>query len=281
MKKEYLIVIVLTLIIVALLGVLFFVPSKKPANSNPLQGDDGIQITSPLLRKPTAVSSPLKVSGMIMGNGWVGFEGQVGTVKLLDGNGKEITSGILKATTDWMTFPVNFETILNFKEPETKTGILVFKNENPSGIPEKDRNFFMQVGFSQIRDIELGVFFVNSALSSSGEQDECKRVYKVLRYVPETKIVAEEAIKKLLGGPTDAEMLNGYFTSIPVGSKLNSISIENGVAKVDFNATTESGGGSCSMSARVAQITQTLLQFPTIKSVKISIDGRTGDIFQP
>ena len=49
----------------------------------------------------------------------------------------------------------------------------------------------------------------------------------------------------------------------------------------DFNNLTESGGGSCSMASRYAQIENTLKQFPTVSSVKLSINGRTGDIFQP
>jgi len=40
-------------------------------------------------------------------------------------------------------------------------------------------------------------------------------------------------------------------------------------------------GGSCRVSAIRSQITQNLLQFPTIKNVIISVNGRTEDILQP
>jgi spore germination protein GerM len=35
------------------------------------------------------------------------------------------------------------------------------------------------------------------------------------------------------------------------------------------------------MAMRVAQIRQTLLQFPTVKNITLSIEGQTEPIFQP
>jgi len=281
MKKEIWLLGVLGLIMVVLLAILFFAPAKQ----NPQLVNNDIQITLP--KANAEVSSPLKITGVVNGNGWSGFEGQVGTVKLLDdrfleGKGQEMAFGILTATTDWMTLPTNFETVLNFPTNGAKSGTLIFYNENPSGDPSKLKTFSLPVKFSDNETTEVEVFFGNLALSSSSEQNECQRVYKTNRYIGETTAVAKAAIDELLKGVTDAERATGFFTSIPAGSKLNSISIVNGQARADFNAITESGGGSCSMAARVAQITQTLMQFPSVISVKLSVDGRTGDvIFQP
>ena len=51
---------------------------------------------------------------------------------------------------------------------------------------------------------------------------------------------------------------------------------------VDFDPQLEfQVGGSCRVAAISSQIRQTLMQFPTVKSVIISIDGRTEDILQP
>lgn len=110
---------------------------------------------------------------------------------------------------------------------------------------------------------------------------ECDETGSVVRIISKTVSVGTAALEELLRGPTTEEKGIGYTTSIPSGSKLNSLVIINGEARADFNATTESGGGSCSMAARTNQITRTLLQFPTVKTVKLSIDGRTEDIFQP
>lgn len=94
------------------------------------------------------VKSGLVVSGHIDGtNRWTGFEGQVGIVELLDGNGKILTIGILTATTDWMKFPTDFSTTLNFSTPTTPVGTLVFKNENASGMPDYEREFRLPVKF--------------------------------------------------------------------------------------------------------------------------------------
>ena len=115
----------------------------------------------------------------------------------------------------------------------------------------------------------------------NSEQLSCNDVIAVTRIVPKTVKVGTAALEELLKGPTLKEVGMGYSTSIPLNSKLNSLTIVNGEARVDFNSITESGGGSCSMGIRTTQISQTLLQFPTVKTVKFSIDGRTEDIFQP
>jgi germination protein M len=85
-----------------------------------------------------------------------------------------------------------------------------------------------------------------------------------------------------LKGATRTEREAGYVTAIPSGVKINSLSIKNGVAKVDFNKELEPGGGSCAVAAIRAQIEATLRQFSTVKSVALSIDGKSGgEILQP
>jgi len=141
MRKDVLALGVLGIIFMILLGILVLSPT--PAKKIVPVKVEGIDVSAPL--ENAEVSSPLIISGKVTGNGWSGFEGQVGTVKLLDGNGKELTSGILKATTEWTTLPTDFRTVLNFSSPETEVGTLVFKNENASGIPEKDKTFTLPV----------------------------------------------------------------------------------------------------------------------------------------
>ncbi len=277
MKKEILLVIILAIIIVALLGFLMLMPAKSTKTGQAPNVED-IQIISPKANEE--VSSPLKITGMVNGNGWAGFEGQVGTVKLLDSSGKELAIGILTATTEWTTLPTNFGTTLTFQASAPQSGSLVFHNENPSGLPDKNKEFVLPIKLlkSSAENINIKVYFNNNIMDP---QISCNKVFAVEREIPKTAAVAEAALNELLKGPADAEKTAGFFTSIPVGSKLNSISIVNGEARADFNEATESGGGSCSMAARTAQISETLMQFPTITSVKLSIDGRTGDIFQP
>lgn len=276
MRKELWLTSALGFVILILLGILIFAPAKKIT----APGVEGLRIDLP--KTGEEISSPVKISGQVSGNGWVGFEGQVGRVQLLDYKGNVIGQTFLGATSDWTSLPVNFEANLDFTAPNEGPATLVFHNENPSGMLEKDKTFLLPVKVKKTESQEVKVYFGNLALSATSEQDECKRVYPIIRYVQKTEEVAKTALEELLKGPTEEEKSKGYFTNIPMGSKLNSISIVSEGAKADFGQTVQSGGGSCSMAGRVAQIEATLKQFPTVNSITISVDGKTGaEIFQP
>lgn len=123
------------------------------------------------------------------------------------------------------------------------------------------------------------VFFNNERMDP---EFSCNKVFPVERKVLKTEAVARTALAELLKGATDAEKEEGFFTTINPGVKIQSLAIEEGLAKVDFDSQLEfQVGGSCRVSAIRAEITQTLKQFPTVNSVLISIDGRTEDILQP
>ena len=93
--------------------------------------------------------------------------------------------------------------------------------------------------------------------------------------MPQTKAVATAAMRELLAGPDEAEMAArpAMYTAIPDGTTLLGISIADGIATVNLSQEFESGGGSASMQARVAQVIYTLTQFPTVSSVRFQLDG--------
>jgi len=100
------------------------------------------------------------------------------------------------------------------------------------------------------------------------------------RTVPHTLQVAGAAMQELLTGPSAEEQAAGMTTSIPDGTRLLGITIsDDNIATVDLSGEFESGGGSLSMTARLAQVTYTLTQFPTIESVVFSLDGEPVDVF--
>lgn len=134
-----------------------------------------------------------------------------------------------------------------------------------------------QKGFTMPEMATIKVYFAKDNSTST----DCKNVAPVEKTIIKTPRVAAAAIETLFSGPSDQNKSDGYFSAIPTGSMLNSISINNGIAYADFNAQTESGGGSCSMAMRVAQIRQTLFQFSTVKNVVLSINDSTEPIFQP
>lgn len=68
----------------------------------------------------------------------------------------------------------------------------------------------------------------------------------------------------------------GLFTAIPSGTKLLGLDFAAGVATVDLSSEFGGGGGSLSLSARVAQVVYTLTQFPTAQTVAFRIDGKAG-----
>lgn len=141
-KKLLAIIIALGLVMVGMLAVLFLsMPYEEAINNIISVEEKGIKIFSP--KENEIISSPLKITGFVNGDGWTGFEGQVGTVRLLDGTGKQLATGILTATTEWTTLPTYFETVLAFT-PGWE-GSLVFYNENPSGDPARDKTFMLPV----------------------------------------------------------------------------------------------------------------------------------------
>ncbi len=139
MKKEIWPLIILTVIVVVLAGVLLLLPS--PSKAPVRNSTEGLQINS--LKSGDKISSPLEISGVT--NGWNGFEGQVGTVQLLDYKGNVLAFGILQATTDWTKPPVSFKTTLTFDTKTPGPATLIFKNENPSGDPAKDKTISLPV----------------------------------------------------------------------------------------------------------------------------------------
>ncbi|MEK7061661.1 MAG: GerMN domain-containing protein [Patescibacteria group bacterium] len=277
MKKVFLIILIVV-IVVLIIGTIIFWQQKR-TGILPTETESGIEVFLPKLNEE--ISSPLEIKGTVNGNGWIGFEAQVGTVKLLDSENNELAKTYLKATTNWMKPSVRFEATLDFIALNIDEGKLVFSNENPSGLPEYNREFILPVKITKTVQgaIQVKLYFNNNSTDS---EYACKKVLPVDRGVSETKAVARAALEELLKGPTRQEILDGFFTSINPDVKIQKLTIENTVAKVDFDDNLEKNvGGSCRVVAIRNQIIQTLLQFKTIQSVIISINGRTEDILQP
>jgi len=94
-----------------------------------------------------------------------------------------------------------------------------------------------------------------------------------------TKAVLRAAIEELLDGPTATERKDGLFTAVPTGTKLRSVTINSNVAVIDLSDEFDSGGGTLSMTTRLAQMVFTATQFPTVKAVTFKIEGKTVKVF--
>ena len=106
-------------------------------------------------------------------------------------------------------------------------------------------------------------------------------LFPVWREGPTTEAVGAEALRLLLDGPTAAEREPGVDASsqIPSGTRLLGLDIDGGTATVDLTSEYESGGGSASMFARLAQVVYTLTEFDTVKNVRFMLDGEPVDVF--
>ncbi|MDD4901967.1 MAG: GerMN domain-containing protein [Patescibacteria group bacterium] len=224
------------------------------------------------------VSSPLSIAGEARGN-WY-FEA-VFPIKLIGENGQVIAQGQATAQADWMSPDfVPFKAELKFDPGTSTIGMLVFANDNPSGLPQNEKQFGVPIRFSNVQKIPVKIYFGNTQLDSGST--DCSLVYPVERLITKTPAVARTALEQLLSGTNSAEKIQGYFSSINPGVSINSITIENGTAKVDFDAEMQKQlGGSCRVTGIRSQITQTLEQFPTVKEVIISVDGNVEEALQP
>jgi hypothetical protein len=92
---------------------------------------------------------------------------------------------------------------------------------------------------------------------------------------------ATTAVAALLAGPSGAEQsgIPAISSTVPDGTRLNSISIADRVATVDLSAEFVSGGGSASMRGRLAQVVFTLTRFETVDGVVFLVDGQPTEVF--
>ncbi len=85
--------------------------------------------------------------------------------------------------------------------------------------------------------------------------------------------VARASVTALIDGPK-----GDFSPSIPAGTRLLNIYIQNGICFVDFSKEfiTNHSGGSSGELMTLYSITNTLTEYPTIKGVQILIEGKSG-----
>lgn len=248
---------------------------------NELEKQDLIQLNSP--RSGEEIKSPLTIEGKARGF-WF-FEASF-PIKIITEENELIAQGIAQAQEEWMTEDfVPFKGEVNFTVSSIERGWLILEKDNPSDLPENDDELRVPIILTPANKetTKVKVYFNNIQLDP---EITCVKVFPIEREIPKTEAIGRAALEELLKGPTEQEKSEGFLTNINPGVKIQKLTIDpptgGGVAKVDFDEQLEfQVGGSCRVAAISAQITQTLKQFPTVKSVIISINGRTEDILQP
>jgi len=128
------------------------------------------------------------------------------------------------------------------------------------------------VTFDREGSLAVEAFFGNTVRDP--ETLECQTAYPVIRRVPRDGAPARAALGELLRGPTEAERSRGVVTSLPEGTRLLGLSIADGTATARFSAElSTAASGSCRVGQVRAQVESTLLQFPTVSRVLVSIEG--------
>ncbi|HEY9728327.1 MAG TPA: GerMN domain-containing protein [Chroococcales cyanobacterium] len=96
------------------------------------------------------------------------------------------------------------------------------------------------------------------ALNNAGSKDE----------------IIKSAFNRLLAGPTDSALT----TTIPTGTKLRNLTVDPNGVRVDLSKEFTEGGGSASMTGRVAQVLYTASTLDPKAKVWISVEGKPLEV---
>lgn len=241
-------------------------PTSSASPIPSISGQGSIILSSP--KDGDRVDSPILVTGQARA-----FENQF-MVQMQDGSGNVVyQTGVMSdggGNGEWGNYkiyiPVPVGTGQNFKVEALEYSA---KGDGTlAGYGSAD------VELKSTETSTLNVAFVVST--------DCVTTKMFPRAIIKTQSVGLVSLLELLKGPTSSEKALGAIAVIPEETKLNSLRLSGTTAYVDFNYGLDAGvGGSCRVQAIRAEIENTLKQFPTIKDVVISINGRTEDILQP
>lgn len=84
--------------------------------------------------------------------------------------------------------------------------------------------------------------------------------------------ILEQAFNRLLAGP--GETLQDVSSTIPNGTKLRSVKVQNDTVNVDLSQEFTEGGGSASMTGRLGQVIYTATSLNPNAKVTIAIEGK-------
>jgi lipoprotein-anchoring transpeptidase ErfK/SrfK len=120
----------------------------------------------------------------------------------------------------------------------------------------------------------------SAAFAQAGTSSKSVSVYflrgEQLARVSRPGATPADAVRQLLAGPTRAERKLGLRTYVPVGTRLLSVKVANGLATVDLNAAFTSGASGGKL-ARLSQLVRTLTGLRGATRVQLLIAGKTVD----
>ena len=105
-----------------------------------------------------------------------------------------------------------------------------------------------------------------------------ERLEIVHRQVPGPAVLSG-TLTELLAGPTSDELAAGLHSEIPAGTTLLDLNLADELATVDLSDDSDDGGGSLSMTARIAQVVFTATQFDDSDRVLFWMEGEPIEFF--
>ncbi|GIW67677.1 MAG: hypothetical protein KatS3mg096_545 [Candidatus Parcubacteria bacterium] len=281
-NKKYLLISFSLVFVFVLLIFLFVNNENSKFFRNISQNTSDIIIFNP--KENQKIKSPLLIQGEARGT-WF-FEAEF-NAELYDDENNLLGKAILRAKSDWMTENfVPFEGELNFKQPKTKIGKLLFLSANPSGIAEYQKIYVVPVKFEEIKYQKVLLYYYNPEKDKDEKGNiKCSEdgLVSIEREIPLTKTPIQDTIELLLKGRenfSQQEIDMNIDTEFPLsGFKLKSTNLKpDGTLILEFDDTyNQTIGGSCRTKILWLQIEKTAKQFSQVKSVEFKPEY----LFQP
>ncbi|MBU0614089.1 GerMN domain-containing protein [Patescibacteria group bacterium] len=214
------------------------------------------------------ITSPLVISGRARV-----FENVVAW-KVLSVNRDILAEGFVMSDAKEMGLYGDFNDRIFIPAVETEDIILQIFTYSPMDGSQQDLE--KNIVLENTEKVSVDVYFVDPDAAEFGD---CTSVDFEKRTMAQTLNTAELAIEELLSGPTAP----WATTMIPEFTSLESIDIKDGLATIELYSPDIMlwSGGSCRVMAIRTQIEKTLLQFDSVDSVKIVVNGESEEILQP
>lgn len=230
-----------------------------------------ICVTAPSV--DATVTNPVTIQGSA-----IMFE-QAVSYELLDGAGTILASGSVSTEPVDAGEAGSFSARLFWNQlPTTATGNIVLFAPSPK-TGQRTSVVRVPVRFAAATLTSRAIYVVPEDLGSAAVPS-CEAVRRETIQLPATTLPVEATLRALLGLSADEveQRYPGATSVIPAGTSIVSLKVTNGVANVVLSRQLEGyGGGSCNVAAIRAQIESTLKQFSSVRSVVISVEGKTPE----
>ncbi len=198
----------------------------------------------------------------------------------------------------WQNYKNNAELVLNqqvFAYTNSYVFVLIRTLDNPYTSPQMEQFIMLHRGVNEVlgsfkidsgKEFKINkfkVFFNNNKLNP--EMLDCRLVYPVEVAVSGTLPYEEQVLRVLFAGPNDAQVEAGFqsFFSSSTARILRSVKVVENVALVnlkDLRTLIPNANSSCGSAQFLAEIENTLKQFPHIYQVYMAIDEDPSYIYE-